>query len=227
MLKYFSCCLLTIVIACKNEYKKCDCISNDHELQAYNEVLNKLVENHFYNFYLGEDEEKIFKDYVKNPEDTLRINKETVRLQNQLFNDTSKFCTLYFDTLLQSGFYMRPDWEKGTDSFSIKIKKVLNEFSNNKSIFDSLNKIQSNYTEQDFKLCTYKLKSIKVSEKDNPKCIIGKVAFSRIFFNETKDKGLLYYEFGCEGLCGKSELIIIELKNDHWLIRENIFLSVS
>src|SRR5262245_20642448 len=95
---------IIIFISCKPEYKKCNCESKNEELIAYSEIVNEIVDHKSYNYYLGKDEERIFEDYVKNRGDTNRIDKEVIRLQNKIFDDTSRFCTIYLDTAANRRF---------------------------------------------------------------------------------------------------------------------------
>lgn len=53
--------------SCHPHYKKCNCSSKNEEIKAYSEILNEIVDHRSYNLYLGEDEERIFKDYVAHP----------------------------------------------------------------------------------------------------------------------------------------------------------------
>ena len=91
MLRLLSPILIIFVFSsCKREYKKCHCNSTNDEIKAYSEILNEIVDHRTYNYYLGKDEERIFKDYVAHRDDTSRIDKEVIRLQNNLFNDTAR-----------------------------------------------------------------------------------------------------------------------------------------
>jgi hypothetical protein len=55
--------IMCLLLSCTRTYKYCNCATTNGQLKAYNDVLNELVEQHFYNFYLGEDEEEVF-DYL-------------------------------------------------------------------------------------------------------------------------------------------------------------------
>src|ERR1017187_8102824 len=81
--------------SCQYDYKLCDCNSKDEQMKVYNDILNELVEHHFYNLYLGRDQEKIIKEQAARNPDTSKIKKEVIQLQNKLFNDASKFCVIY------------------------------------------------------------------------------------------------------------------------------------
>lgn len=220
--------VITIISSCKPEYKKCEFQTNDDFLKAYNDILNEIIIKHSYNIYLGKDEEKIFERYANNMADSENIEKDVIKLQNKLFGDTSRFCTMYLDTALRPAFNPWSYFQKDTNSYRIKIRNLISTFSENgQAIIDSLNSIQRKYFPQDFKLCTANIKSLSELETDTTKCYIGKVAFSKLILNNTKSKGLLYYEFKCGGLCGYGSLIMVEKIQNEWMIKQSLTTWIS
>jgi hypothetical protein len=202
--------------ACKPTYKKCNCESNNDELKAYSEILNELVEHSFYNFYLGTDEERVFKEYAKAPLDTIRINREVVRLQNTIFDDTGRFCIVYLDTSVRK-FNQMSGLQKDTSDYAMQLRSLIQEVADfSPSICDTIGAVQTKYLSRDFTLCTSKIKMLSDNKSDSNACIIGKVRLSKIFFNPSKDKGIMYYEFVCGGLCGHGNVILIEKVNGRW-----------
>jgi hypothetical protein len=214
---------LPCLASCVHEYKYCNCETADEQLSAYNDVINELVERRFYNFYLGTDEERIFKMYVEKPADTNRFRAEIIRLQNEIYRDTSRFCTLYLDTILRPGFEKLKYYETDTGEYSAQFLDIISTVSNNKqAVIDSLNKRQTKYTVAHFSLCSSRIVEIGDVHKSSSKCIIGKVSLSKLIFNGEKNKGVLYYEFECDGLCGKGELLFIEKSNGRWHIYKSL-----
>jgi hypothetical protein len=215
---YFVLFILATVLACKPTYKKCNCESNNEELKAYSEVLNDLIEHSFYNLYLGPDEEKIFKAYAEAPADTVKINREVIQLQNKLFGDTGRFCIVYLDTT-SIKFNQLSGTQKDTSVFAMQLRKIIQEVTDlSLSLYDTIGSVQTTYLPQDFNLCTAKMKMLPKSRSDSNVCTIGKVRLSKIFFNPTKDRGIMYYEFICGGLCGHGDIIVIEKLKGRWNI---------
>lgn len=199
-------------LSCKPEYKECEFSIKDEELLIYNEILNELVEHHFYSGYLGNEADTIFRkyDYFK---DTAEIKKELIKLQNKVFMDTSRFCALLLDT---GNFHLPIDSVKTYRPEIIKIIKTISP-DEVTSIYD-LNSIQEQYTGKDFQLCTSRVLSYDELKKKQ-KCYVGKLKLSKLILNKEKTKGLLYYEFICGGKCGMGELVEFEKVNKRWRIK--------
>lgn len=216
------------LVSCVRKYNYCPCETTDEKLGAYNDIINELVEKRFYNFYLGKDEERIFKAYVEIPEDSIWIRNETIRLQNEIYGDTSRLCTLYLDTKLLPYFQNLKYYETDTEEYSERLLNVLSDISDNKqAIIDSLNERQIKYSSANFHPCTFRMVDLKDAHNSSSKCEIGKISLSKLFLNNEKNKGVLYYEFECGEQCGKGELIVIELLNGRWHISKSLRLWIS
>jgi hypothetical protein len=220
--------VVSIIFSCKPEYKKCEFQTSDDFLKAYNDILNEIITKHSYNIYLGKDEEKIFERYVNDMDDSVNIGRDVVKLHNKLFGDTSRFCTIYLDTSLRPALNPWSYFQSDTSSYRIKIRNLISEFSDNgQMVIDSLNSTQTKYLSQDFKLCIANIRSLNELQIDTAKCYIGKIAFSKLILNNTKDKGLLYYEFDCGGLCGYGSIIKIEKVQNNWKIEQSLRTWIS
>jgi len=223
-------CLAAILAlyCCELRYKECNFNSTDEQLVIYNTILNQLVEQQFYHFYLGGDEERISTMSAAANTDTAEIKSEVIRLQNQLFKDTTRFCNIYLDTAFR--WYFDP-WSFYQDNPSRGAKEVvqlLAEFSDNgQDVIDSLNSMQTRLTPGDFNLCTSKVLSINDARHQKDKCEIGKVSFSRIFLHESGTKGLLYCNFRCADLCGFGRLLVIEKVKNRWTIARSMLTWIS
>jgi hypothetical protein len=201
--------IISFCLSCTHAYRYCNCETTDSTLKAYNDVLNELIEQQFYNFYLGEDEEQIFKALTQENPDTARIKQRMIQLQNHLFQDSARFAVIYLDTL------MRPRFDR--------LPPAVIFAGDQQSIIGNLNKSQKKYAAENFTLCTAKIKAISEAATDSTQWIIGKVSLSEISFNKTHDKGLLYYEYHCGGLCGKGAMLIIEKDhNNRWHIVKTV-----
>ena len=80
---------------------------------------------------------------------------------------------------------------------------------------DTLDNVQDKYKPKDFHHAAFKIGSSKTNEN----CSIGEIGFSKVFFNSTRDKAILYYEFYCSGNCGKGELLMLEYIEGAWKIK--------
>lgn len=221
--------LATLVLgSCQNEYKICDCNSTDDQVKLYSDILNELVEHHFYSRYLDRDMNQIFNEYSSDNADTAKIRREEIQLQNKLFNDTSKFCNIYLDTAYKPYFNQWTYYQNDTGRYAQKIKDLFLTFSQDgQLVIDSLNSMQLNLEPNDFKLCTSKMLSVRDIKTQKGKCEIGIVSFSKVFLDKTKNKGLLYCNFRCGTLCGKGELLLIEKINNQWTITDTIVTTIS
>ena len=220
--------ILITFTSCRYDYKICDSNSTDEQVKIYNNILNDLVEHHFYNIYLGVDEENIFKQYASDNPDTAKIRRNVIQLQNKLFNDTVRFCNIYIDTIFSANFNKWSYYQSNTGRFQKEIKNIISTFSpNGQLVIDSLNSMQSRLSPNDFQLCTSKVLSVTELNDQKNECKIGIISFSKIFFDKRKNNGLLYYNFRCGGNCGKGELLIIKKIDDRWTIIETIMTWIS
>jgi len=211
--------LIIIFASCHPKYKTCNCESKNEELKAYSEIVNEIVEHRSYNMYLGKDFERIWQEYAKFDADTAKIRKEVIRLQNRLYNDTSRFCIIYLDTVSTWKFSHRVCcFQNDTSRYGRRLKKFINQFSNkDQYVLDSVNNIQNRYLAKDFILCTSRIKMSEDYKNDSGKCVIGKIRLSKIYFNATRTKGLLYYEF-----CGYGDLVKIGKITNRWHITDTL-----
>jgi len=211
--------IIFVICSCKREYKKCHCNSTNEEIKAYSEILNEIIDHRSYNYYLRKDEEGIFKDYVAHREDTSRIDREVIRLQNKLFNDTARFCKLYLDTAVNKKFRSWTYGIKDSGEFGNKVRNAVREVSDDpQSVFNVVRSAQTKYLPKDFTLCTSKMQLYVHQKYDCNPCCIGIIRLSNIFFNPAKNKGLLYYEFA--GMYGS--VLVIEKINGKWEIKSSI-----
>ena len=194
----------------------------------YNDILNEIIVKHSYNIYLGDDEEKIFKRYVHESADSVNIRKDVIKLHNKLFRDSSRFCTVFLDTLLESAFNSLLYYETNTNDFSHEFVTTIEEFSQHGyAIIDSINTPQKKYSANHFKVCVADIKSIQEVNMETEGCYIGKITFSKLVLNSARDKALLYYELKCGGLCGYGSLIVVEKNDTFWTIKKSLQTWIS
>lgn len=190
-----------------------------HQPEVYNDILNELVKNHFYNLYLGPDFEQIEQKFHFK-RDSPEYKREVEKLRMSVDSDTSK----------QSGICIRNKFSSvrlsqlSIDNFNDSIdnpgdpRNIIKIVSTDyKHVYDSLT------TPQEFSADYFQTRSFKVNTKP---CKIGIICFSKVFFNKQGDKGLLYYEFICGEKCGKGEILVIENKAGDWTIEKNLRLWI-
>lgn len=208
-------------VSCVNEDRKAFTQTTDERLSVYNNILNGLVKEHFYNLYLGKRFEKLEEKFsYKRDKPEYLIELENLKK----FIDS--------DTSMQSAICLRHEFlsikwtQLGQNSFKDSVKfiaglsKFLGQLStNHKEVYDSLTSPQKQFLADRFEPASYKVKT--------GNCSIGVISFSNIYFNKVKDRGLLYYEFYCGEKCGKGEVLLIEKKAGLWKIQKNMRLWIS
>lgn len=223
-------------ISCSTpEYKICEFETSDPDLKLYHSILTELIEQHFYNRYLEQVSEGLLDKYppVLEFSDTAAFKEALVLAQNKVFNDTAKFETICYRPSFENGPWLWFNEKQEDLSSSIKndttgiwrnFREEFPVFA--KSVDSAAHTIanpQTKYTSDDFRLCTSKIISCGHFYDSG----IGVVSLSKVFLNEDKSKGLMYYEFTCGGLCGKGEILYIEEINHRWTIRKVMLIWIS
>jgi hypothetical protein len=216
------------------EYKTCEFTTTDNELKLYHDILTELIEQHFLNSFLAKVSGELEGKYpaILDFSDTAAFQKDLIQLQNKVFNDTSKFATLCYQPTLKSGpwrYFNSQDIDflttsKAEPKYWNDIKAFLTSFSSSwKAVADTIAKSQTKYTSKSFKLCTSKLVACeRFNESD-----IGVVSLSKVFMNDKRDQGLLYYEFTCGGKCGMGEIVLVQYIKKWWTIKKVLNLWIS
>lgn len=162
--------------------------------------------------------------YDKDEVDTARIELEFIKAHNDLFNNPSKFCTLYLDTLARPQFY----FDSIRFEQDIEFKTLITKHTDNpRAAVDSLNGLQKRYSPADFALCTAKIDRMENLRPDST-CSFGRLRLSKIILNDKRDKGLLFYDWHCGsiGLCGHSGIIEFIKGTKKWEIADFQYWSV-
>jgi hypothetical protein len=156
--------------------------------------------------YLGGREEEIREKYYYNVEevDSAQIDVEIIKAHNEIFNNPSKFCTLYLDTLARPQFF----YDSLRFEQDLEFKALISKYTDDpRAAIDSLNALQR-YSPDDFALCTAKIDKIENWKSDST-WSFGRLRLSRVVLNDSEDKGLIFYDWHCGsmGLCGHSGII--------------------
>ena len=218
--------ILSLLVSCNPDKKVCEFTSDNEELVIYNNILTDLIENRMHGRYLGGKEEEIREKYCcgKEEVDTARIDVEFVKTHNDIFDNPSMFCTLYLDTLTRPQFF----YDSVRFEQDFEFKTLILEYTNNpRAAVDSLNALQQRYSPDDFGLCTSRINRIK-NWKNDSTCSFGRLRLSKLVLNDTKDKGLLFYDWHCGslGLCGHSGIIEFTKGTKKWKIADFQYWSV-
>lgn len=223
----------------------CDINIDDPQLQAYNDVLIELVEDHFYMIYLGEEGELIRREYSDHFETDSQqaVNKlkaSVNALKHNLLRDTASLKTIFISHkgTHQDLFneFSEALWQKPLDRLEGNdgIRHLLARYNaDDPSIFVDLGEPQQKYTASDFQACTFNVDSlgevefVYELEPHKKRKAIGQVGLSKIIWNEQQNKGILYYEFTCFSKCSKGGFLEIENLDGRWKVVDTIPFWVS
>lgn len=202
-------------MSCANDTKAPSSITTtDKQLNVYSDILNELVEKHFYSLYLGTDFEKLEEQFDYDRDQSGYIS-EVEKLRIAVESDTSRQRSICLGNEFSFVKLSQLSIENFNDSINNPgdprnmFKHVSSDY---KAIYHSLITPQQLSTEH------FHPSSFKVN---NRQCEIGMISFSKVFFNTQGDKGLVYYEFVCDEKCGKGEILAIENKAALWTIQKN------
>jgi hypothetical protein len=211
--------LLFLTLSCKENTKENVVEHSNQELQMYNDVLIELVEQYYYLRYLGNDGNKLAISII----DTAQKNIQIKYLHNKLFNDSTKFKTIFlYDTLMKVSFN-NSYFVSGSNQ---DVSSMISNFGiDTKNILDSLNKAQTRFKANKFKSSTFKIKS--VVQLRNSDIEIGVLNLSKVFLNNKRDEGVLACQFYCGGLCGKGYVLKIKKFGNHWKIVDKKMTWIS
>ncbi|MBC6610063.1 hypothetical protein H8B15_03960 [Hymenobacter sp. BT507] len=208
--------------------KNNDLVYSAKQIKVYNDILNDLIKNHFYGYYLGDASDTLYSKNNRVRTDTSAINTDARILTLALLSDSTKLCTIYLNEDPASEKILSWKIDMNT-SYGQKIENMLKKYSDNVSgIITKLSMRQSLYKSKDFHSSIARISSVYNMKEYNidtrtirgkeDKCVVGIVSLSNIVLNKNKDKGIMYYEFYCGGRCGRGELAEIEQVDGRWHI---------
>ena len=226
-------------------FRECPCTHADPVKRLYNQVLTELIEQRFYSNYLPDSANEQIRQalrlqfpqssYYKLGTEEFKhyeaVRKELEAIQqNQLFNDSARFKTIYLDTDLRRSLYpfaLRPASQTAEtpvafDEINTRINSLFSQvvLSDTSVAIQQLNALQSHIGPADFKLCTAKI-NMRPSNRKRPfERERTTVRFSKIVFNATQSRALLRYDMFCGGNCGFGEILLVEKTNGNWHIKQ-------
>ena len=233
-------------------FRECPCTHTDPEKRLYNQVLTELIEQRFYSSYLPDSaNEQIwqalqlqFPPSSYDERDTVAAKRyEAVQKslkavqQNRLFNDSTRFETIYLDTDLRRGIHpftlLKPARiAELPAAFAESNGRINSLFSqvvagDTTVAMNQLNVLQTDILPADFQLCTAKITSRPSNSKRPFDWERTTVRFSKIVFNATRTKALLRYDMSCGSKCSFGEILLVEKISGNWHIKQAEELWIS
>ena len=209
-----------------------------NETEIYNDILNDLIEYGFFNRFLGERRTDLYKKfyYRKEIDSTTFVNK-IAAIKNELKQNPDKRASIFLKMHIDSTSLTKDDLKYSRRSE--RINRFLNN-NNPEAVLDSLRYFNSRLKPSDFDLQLANIKKLekqkhvdisKLSFKELAEFLkqddneIGYFAFSKLYLNDAKNTGLVYYFINCGPKCGKSAVLLIEKEKDSWNITHEEILT--
>ncbi|MDY7395717.1 hypothetical protein UMM65_10720 [Aureibaculum sp. 2210JD6-5] len=222
--------VILILISCSNNKKALTNPNHTIKIQVkfdensiYNDILNDLVENHFYNRYAGNAGEILHKELVLKKIDSIKYNKELDIIKLKLRSLESENKNIIYLNSNKDQTYLY----KSFDSIDSRLLNSQFFKENLKKIKDSLSFINKRLYAKKFDLDLAQIDNVE-NYVSNYSYLIGKISFSKLYLNKNLDKGLVYYSINCGAKCGKGELLfIVKGNDDRWIVKEKELLFIS
>lgn len=220
--------------------KECVYQTDNPRLRIYNDILIELVENHFYNLYLGEElvDSVWHGSRLYELQDSTDFYTELGRIysfysqrQKSIFHQPEKWGTFCLDTALQDTFVFKDILGQDTLNADERMRAYFGIDAQEwqSSFIDSFQTAQTEFQYDDFQTCTFGMAPITV----NPSRfifgtgIIGYIQFSKVVLSKNQTMGWLYYAFYCGGKCGMGDLLTVEKVKGRWKIKKTTHLWIS
>ncbi len=118
------------------------------------------------------------------------------------------------------------------ETFLIGYDDILSELIESKGITDKTTKYLN--ISKINKVWRFKLRSLEELEDENPDyakktdetVYVGTLFFSRCYFNQQKNKGIIFASFNCGNDCGSDNMLFVRKYNDKWEVIRSETLSV-
>lgn len=211
--------VLSIVLAgCGHQQEG---VSKEERLSVYNAVLDQLMMDDYYRSCAGnETTEKMYQDYVNGAIDELTYLSIADSLKEAVRKGDPK-CVLAYNGEIRTIFRDN----KVSDQITATLRESLKDefFTGHfkdvsvESVLDTVS-VTARLSATD--LAVSYLEIVPYGEKNTqPGAMAGAIGFSKIYFNETSDKAILYYEFICGEKCASCKIVFVEKVHDQWKIK--------
>lgn len=213
--------LIILFVSCKEEHKHINFQQSSNEIALYSDVLIDLVENYYYNRYLGKRGEILMNEFYKDMNDTIKLNKNKIKIHNAILGDSLQFETIYLKDTIIGESYHRSNFSNYKFEENDFLGRILKQSNIKKfALIGEINQTQLNFKAILFHANTFKIKSIIELGIKKPATSIGVISFSKIYFFNKDNEGILSCDFNCGGKCGMGYIIHVKKINNHWKIIE-------
>lgn len=209
------------------------------ELKVFNSVFIDLIGTHYY--YERPLTPPVPLEYCETHEDSLLFFQRNTEIEEQIQNpkvDTSRLVIAFNKTLILPSIDEIKTTKNRIDNpkYFVPDSIIIDDFIPLLTTLIDSNK----YSPIQIRLSDientgrYELRDLKQFRIDNPRYtkikgfrFIGDMMFSRVYFNDSYDKGVFYRYFLCGGDCGSGDIILVEKKENKWIIKWTLNLWVS
>ena len=191
-------------------------ISKEDELRLYNDIIDQIVYDNYYQSCL-EESEVVYKDFLSG-----RISEAAyLKIVDSLKAERKKNgprCTISFRNHFG---ILGKNQTADTD-----VKFSLQQSLNDDFLSDVFNSMPNDAIDKLLSPASISLNDLKIeylnivpdSMRTSLGHGVGTLIISKVCFNESLDKGILYYEFSCGSLCGHGQIILVGKEKKGWSI---------
>lgn len=193
----------------------------EERLAVYSDVLDQLMMDDYYRLCAGNELiEKIHDDYINGAINELTYLSVADSLKEAVRKGNPK-CVLVYHNEIGNILPTRKisDDMKASMREGLTDKFFTDHFSDVsiESVLDSVS-VTARLSAKD--LSVGYLEILPYGEKNGqPGDAVGVIGFSKIYFNKTLDKAILYYEFFCGEKCASGKMVFVEKGHDQWKIK--------
>lgn len=222
MYKFICFLLILFIVSCQN--KDNNVVSDTDEREILNLTLDKVI---------GSD--TIWRYHLKLPPPPIPVIAFTDKIDSieylksirrrdsaqKILDTATLFVVVYKQNNYLAESYINNIKNQITNSkkdtaFNQALQQLCNQNLNNDTINIAILRPKSNF----------KIFNDSIAPDDRLRRI-GSLRFSKIAFNETKDKACIYTSFSCGDLCGNSDIHFFIKENGKWIFVKTWELSVS
>jgi hypothetical protein len=190
------------------------------ESKIYNDILNELIEDHFYYRFLGEERNSLLVKFYHKKIDSITFNNEILKEKEEILKAPVKKSIIFLDKRKKknNNFTKYLQNIKSEDINKFLVKKDLSIVKDSLG-FKNLRLDKSSF---DLKLANIKNLNYRLPNDYN----IGYFGFSNLFLNNSRDQGLVFYYINCGAKCGELGLLLIHNVNNKWtIVEKEIFIK--
>ena len=181
----------------KDEFNKTSNLKLD-SLTVYNDIINNMVKNYYYDNYLGKEGKLLNTRFLKKEIDSVIYDLKKKEIEEKIINNDSLKGTLYIN---------KEPTKRDIEINKLNLPNDIN-LPNINQVNRSIN-TQFKLSVNSLKSNLMRIKSLELSDKLGDKFVIGNMSLSELYFNEDQSYGLVYIEFVCvESHCGQADVVL-------------------